>query len=149
MVKRSTAGNAFSLLAAKILHMNEILLQAGETVAASASQTSARWRVLAAANMKQMTVAEIARALDLTRQSVQRLADALTEEGLTFYKKNPADKRAMHLVLSEKGKKTLVLLQAEQGKWANRAGEKINERLLKDLDKNLRELILSFQEGDQ
>lgn len=144
MARRSPAGDAFSSVAVKILYLNGVLTEMGDNLAAAAGQTSARWRVLAAAEIKTMTVAEIARALGLTRQSVQRLADVLTKEGLTLYKANPTDKRAMHLALTAKGKKALSTIQTEQVRWANGVGEQIGESSLKKIEISLRELMVTL-----
>lgn len=115
-------------------------------MASTAGQSSARWRVLAAAEMKLMTVAEIARALSLARQSVQRVSDSLSEEGLISYKDNPSDKRAMHVALTAAGRKALSSIQAKQRKWADEIGAKMGAKSLKDIDGLLRELIQSLKE---
>jgi len=147
MSRRTPAGDAFSLVAVKIMFLNGVLLEAGDRIAYSAGQTSARWRVIAAAEMKLMTVAEVARALGLARQSVQRLADSLSEEGLTVYKDNPNDKRAMHLALTAAGKRALTTIQAEQRKWADKVGSKMSVKSLKEIDSTLRELISALEEN--
>lgn len=149
MSRRTPAGDAFSLVAVKIMYLNGILLESGDRIASAAGQTSARWRVLAAAEMKLMTVAEIARALGLARQSVQRLADSLTEEGLTTYKDNPSDKRAMNLALTAAGRKALTTIQAEQRKWADEVGGKMSVKSLKEIDSTLRELIAALEEKSE
>jgi DNA-binding MarR family transcriptional regulator len=91
---RSPAGDAFSALAFRILQLGGLLTAAGDTLARPAKQTSARWQVLAAVEHAPATVAQIARALGLARQSVQRLADLLSDEGLTAYDDNPDHARA-------------------------------------------------------
>lgn len=146
MARRTTAGDAFSGVAVKILYLNGLLTEMGDQLASSAGQSSSRWRVLAAAEMKTMTVAEIARALGLARQSVQRLADILTEEGFTLYKENPNDKRAMHLSLTAKGRKALTTIQTEQIRWANELGEKMGVNSLKQIENSLRDLIEALNE---
>ncbi len=52
-----------------------LLTAAGDVLARPAGQTSARWQVLAAVEDAPATVADVARALGLARQSVQREAD--------------------------------------------------------------------------
>jgi len=146
MSRRTSEGNAYSSVAVKILHLNSLLTAAGAGLAASAGQTSSRWRVLAAAEVKTMTVAEIARALGLTRQSVQRMADLLTEEGFTIYKENATDKRTMYLSLTGKGRKALTTIQAEQARWANEMGDKLGATSLKQIENSLRILIDVLEE---
>ncbi len=45
---RTAAGDALSLLVVRVMQLNGALLAAGDALAAPASQTSARWQVLAA-----------------------------------------------------------------------------------------------------
>ena len=76
-VSRTPAGDAFSGLVVQVFRLNGLFTAAGDEMARPAGQTSARWQVLAAADHAPMTVAQIARALNLARQSVQRVADLL------------------------------------------------------------------------
>src|ERR1700750_3312568 len=83
----------FSELVVLVFRLNGMLTAAGDALAAPAGQTSARWRVLAAVEEAPMTVAQIARAWSLARQSVQRVADVLERDGLVAYEPNPAPRR--------------------------------------------------------
>jgi DNA-binding MarR family transcriptional regulator len=74
-----------------------------------AGQTSARWQVLAAAQSGSMTVAQIAKALGLARQSVQRVADLLERDALAIYKRNPAHLRASLIRLTPKGSEVFAV----------------------------------------
>src|ERR1700730_5632662 len=78
---RSAAGDAFAALAISVLQLAGHLTMAGDALAKPAGQTSARWQVLAAASHATMSVAQIARALGVARQGVQRLADLLEAHG--------------------------------------------------------------------
>jgi DNA-binding MarR family transcriptional regulator len=49
----------------------------------------------------------IARRLGLTRQSVQRTADALVDEGLAAYEPNPDHQRSPLLILTDHGREVL------------------------------------------
>src|SRR5215831_1072257 len=91
---RSPAGDALSALAVRVLRLSGLLNAAGDALARPAGQTAARWQVLAAAENAPVTVAQIARMLNLARQSVQRLADVLADEGLVAYDDNPDHLRA-------------------------------------------------------
>lgn len=145
MLERTKAGDALSKVAVQIMYLNGIITQAGDGLAEKAGQSSARWRVLAACEHKVMTVAECARALGLARQSVQRLADVLTEEGFTVYKDNENDQRAKLLALTPLGQKKLSLIQSEQIKWANHLGEKLGRNKLSDLSQQLQNLIETLE----
>src|SRR3954470_15999594 len=117
--ERTPAANTLSWLVVQVMQLNGLLMAAGDALAAPAVQTSARWQVLAAVKDAPLSVAQIARAMNLTRQSVQRVADLLEEDGLTAYEDNPAHARAKLLRLTPKGRKALQTIQAGQKVWAN------------------------------
>src|SRR5215475_11245037 len=83
--ERSEAGEALSRLVVHVFRLDGALTAAGDALARPAGQTSARWRVLAAVEREPLSVAQIARAWSLARQSVQRIADALERDGLVSY----------------------------------------------------------------
>jgi DNA-binding MarR family transcriptional regulator len=124
---RTPAGDAFSLLAIQVLRLGAMLTAAGDALAAPAGQTSARWQVLAGAENAPITVAQIARRLGLTRQSVQRIADLLERDGLAAYDDNPDDQRAMLLRLTPRGRSALAAIQRAQRAWADALGAKIGD----------------------
>jgi DNA-binding MarR family transcriptional regulator len=129
--RRTPAGDAFSLVAFQILRLSGLLTAAGDVLAAPAGQTSARWQVLAAAEHGPATVAQIARALGLARQSVQRVADALAVEGLVGYEDNPNHQRARLVRLSRSGAAALAEIQRGQRAWADELGAELGERELR------------------
>src|SRR3954469_25505909 len=116
---RSSSGQAVAELAVRILRLEGILTAAGDALAAPSGQTSARWRVLAAIEEEPLTVAQIARAWSLARQSVQRVADLLAREGLVAYEDNPGHRRAKLVRLTRRGRTTLHEIQAAQRRWAD------------------------------
>jgi DNA-binding MarR family transcriptional regulator len=120
-----------SLLAVQALRLAGMLIDAGDALAAPSGQTSARWRVLAAVEEEPATVATIARALGQARQSVQRIADLLSADGLAAYDDNPDDRRAMLLRLTTRGRATLRTIQSAQRVWADALGVSIGERELR------------------
>jgi len=117
---RGPAAEAFSALVVQVLKLAGLLEAAGNALAAPAAQSAARWQVLAAADHQPMTVATIARALSLARQSVQRVADLLVADGLAEYQDNPVHRRAKLLSLTEPGTIALRTIQAAQAGWAQR-----------------------------
>ena len=123
---RTEAGDAISLLAFQILRLSADFAAVGDELAKPAGQTSARWQVLAAADHEPSTVADIARALALTRQSVQRVADLLATEKLVKYEDNPAHQRARLVRLTSAGSNALQSVQAAQTKWANALAKQLN-----------------------
>jgi DNA-binding MarR family transcriptional regulator len=134
---RTEEGDAFSVLAFQILRLSAILTTAGDELARPAGQTSARWQVLAAIQYYPVSVAEIARALSLARQSVQRIADVLEREGFAEYTDNPDHARAKLLGLTAKGKSSLATIQDAQRAWADAIGAQIGTVSLKRASKVL------------
>jgi DNA-binding MarR family transcriptional regulator len=148
---RTPAGDAFSRLVIQVFRLNGVLTAAGDEMARPAGQTSARWQVLAAADHAPMTVAQIARALNLARQSVQRVADLLVGDGLASYVENPGHRRAKLVALTPAGRKALRTIQAAQRVWADTIGAQVGESELSrantTLDKALRALASERRRG--
>jgi DNA-binding MarR family transcriptional regulator len=124
---RTPAGDAFSALVVQVFQLDGLLADAGDELARPAGQTSARWRVLAAVEEAPSTVSQIARLWGLARQSVQRVADVLVEEGWATYEENPGHRRARLLRLTGRGRRALRQIQAAQGSWADALGGEIGE----------------------
>ncbi|WP_206111870.1 MarR family winged helix-turn-helix transcriptional regulator [Rhizobium laguerreae] len=120
--ERTMEGDAFSAFAITALRLAGHLTSAGDQLAKPAGQTSARWQVLAAARRSDMSVAQIARALGLARQGVQRLADVLESEGLIAYADNPLHQRAKLVRLTEEGAARLGVIEVAQADWADGLG---------------------------
>jgi DNA-binding MarR family transcriptional regulator len=124
-VERTPAGDALSRLVVQVFSLDGALTATGDTLARPAGQTTARWRVLAAVQNQPLSVAQIARAWSLARQSVQRIADALERDGLVTYEDNPGHRRAKLVQLTPTGAAALEQIQAAQRAWANELGEQI------------------------
>jgi len=122
---RTPAGDAFSALVIRIFQLNGRLGAAGDALARPAGQSTARWQVLASIEDAPRTVADIARALGLARQSVQRVADLLVAEGLAAYEDNPGHRRAKLLRLAPSGGAVLARIQTGQREWADRIGQQV------------------------
>ena len=94
------------------------ILEAAEQLARPAGLTAARWQVLGAVLHEPLTVSGVARAMGLTRQSVQRLADLLVEQGLAEYRPNPAHRRAKLLVATPAGLDAVRAIHEPVVAWA-------------------------------
>jgi DNA-binding MarR family transcriptional regulator len=147
MSKRTKDADVFSTIVVQILYLNGIIMEHGDQIASVAGQTSARWRVLAAVEEQNKTVAQIARDLRLTRQSVQRVVDSLAEVKLVAFVKNPADQRADLVVLEKTGRKALLVIQDEQVKWANAMANKIGAKSLNEINMSLGALLEKIQQN--
>src|SRR4051794_7996916 len=128
--RRSPSAEAFSGLAIEVLTLAAALQEEGNALAAPAGQSAARWQVLAAVEDSPASVADIARALSLTRQSVQRVADALVADGVARYEHNPAHRRAKLLALTAPGRRALRTIQAAQAQWAERVAHGLDPAAL-------------------
>ncbi|MEU8900706.1 MarR family winged helix-turn-helix transcriptional regulator [Nocardia sp. NPDC048505] len=84
----------FSTAAITSFRLNGQFLAIAEELAAPAGLTAAWWQVLGAVLREPLPVSGIARAMGITRQSVQRIADLLVDKGLAEYRPNPAHRRA-------------------------------------------------------
>jgi len=124
---RTPDGEAWSRLVVQIFRLDGALSASGDALARPVGQTTARWRVLASIEDEPRTVAQIARAWSLARQSVQRVADTLAREGLVTLEDNPAHRRARLLRLTPLGARTLARIQAAQTAWANDLGARIGK----------------------
>ena len=127
---RGLSAEAFSALVVQVLKLAGALEAAGNALAQPAGQSSARWQVLAAVEDEPRSVASAARVLSHTRQSVQRVADALVADGLARYEPNPAHRRAKLLALTPRGRKALRTIQAAQAEWAITAAEGLDPAAL-------------------
>jgi len=111
---------ALNALIEEIFQTNGMILLDGDRLSAAQGLTAARWQVLGALDLEQrpLTVAQIARRMGLQRQSVQRLADILVEQGLLAYHPNPEHKRAKLVDFTAKGSATIREMDAIQRSWA-------------------------------
>lgn len=120
----------FSTAAITSFRLNGRFLAIAEELAAPAGLTAAWWQVLGAVLREPLPVAGIARAMGVTRQSVQRIADLLVERGLAEYRPNPAHRRAKLVAITEAGHTAVARIQPRHAEFAARlAGELGRERL--------------------
>jgi DNA-binding MarR family transcriptional regulator len=87
-----------------VLRLNGQFLDAAEKLVRPVGLTAAWLQVLGAVLERPLSVAAIARAMGITRQSVQRIADLLVEGELAEYLPNPAHARAKLLEPTEAGR---------------------------------------------
>lgn len=116
---RSSEGAAVTRLILAVFRLNGRLIEAGDRLTAPFGLSSARWQVLGPIEQGPMTVAKIARAMGLRRQSVQRLVGALAADGFVELTANPAHRRAPLVALRERGLAALTKINAIQAAWAN------------------------------
>ncbi|MET8570420.1 MarR family transcriptional regulator [Streptomyces sp. NPDC004783] len=129
-----------------VFRLNGQFLAVAEELARPAGLTAAWWQVLGAVLPEPLPVSGVARAMGITRQSVQRIADLLVERGLAEYRPNPAHRRAKLLAPTDEGRAAVSrigpghaaladrLVQAYGGEEELAAAVEVLERLSRVLD---------------
>ncbi|HEX6275528.1 MAG TPA: MarR family winged helix-turn-helix transcriptional regulator [Polyangiaceae bacterium] len=139
--RRSPAGDELTELVLKVFRLNGQLLATADRITEGTRLSAARWQVLGAVLPAPLTVAGVARSMGLTRQSVQRLADVLVEEGICEYRENPAHRRAKLLAPTARGLAAIERIHPIQVAWADRVGAKLGLRQLETVNRLLNLLI--------
>ena len=133
MPGRTPEGDALTALVLPVFALNGELLKAAAVITAPHELTPARWQVLGAILDESLPVAEIARRVGLTRQSVQRVANDGVAQEWARWQPNPRRRGQNLLVLTARGRRAVAALTAEQHAWADAVGREIGEKNLKTL----------------
>src|SRR5437016_13904781 len=141
--KRTQAGEALTNLILDLFRLNSLLLTEGDRLVAGLGLTSARWQILGAivAAERPQPVAWLARDLGANRQNVQRIVNALHEEGLVAFETNPHHRRAQLVVLTEKGRAAFDAAMRLQAPWINDLSDGL---LVKDI-KTVRHVMTALR----
>ncbi|WP_344366968.1 MarR family transcriptional regulator [Streptomyces gobitricini] len=110
-----------------VFRLNGQFLAVSEKLARPAGLTAAWWQVLGAVLAEPLPVSGIARAMGITRQSVQRIADLLVHEGLAEYRPNPAHRRAKLLAPTHLGRVTVARIEPGHADLATRLAAELGE----------------------
>ncbi|MGR4881374.1 MarR family winged helix-turn-helix transcriptional regulator [Streptomyces sp. LARHCF249] len=110
-----------------VFRLNGQFLAVSEELARPAGLTAAWWQVLGAVLREPLPVAGIARAMGITRQSVQRIADLLAAKGLAEYVPNPAHRRAKLLRPTEAGRAAIARITPGHAALATRLAEELGD----------------------
>ncbi|MDP1724527.1 MAG: MarR family transcriptional regulator [Alphaproteobacteria bacterium] len=124
-----------SAMALTAFALNGLFLDVAEQLTAPVGLTATRWQVLGAVLNEQLTQAEIARRMGITRQSVRRTSLQLVEEGMLRFTSNPSSRKAMLLQLTEKGFAAINKINPQHAAFAKQLEERLGkEQMLKILD---------------
>jgi len=145
-VAKTEAADVLTEIVLLVFRLEGDFLEAAEAIAEPAGLTAARWKVLGAVLYEARTVADIGRAMGLARQSVQRLADILAEEGLAAYQENPAHKSANMLAPTKAGRAAIARLRDRQSRWANEVSRGFSAKGLASCRDSLSALIARVEE---
>ncbi|MFD3658656.1 MarR family winged helix-turn-helix transcriptional regulator [Streptomyces sp. 24-1644] len=108
-----------------VFRLNGQFLAVSEELTRPAGLTAAWWQVLGAVLHEPLPVSGIARAMGITRQSVQRIADLLVGKGLAEYVPNPAHRRAKLLRPTEEGRASVSRIGPGHAEFAARLAEEL------------------------
>ncbi|MPZ81505.1 MAG: MarR family transcriptional regulator [Actinophytocola sp.] len=140
MTPLTDRGLEFSELLVEVFRVNGLLLAAGDELARPAGLTSARWQILGVVDHEPATVAQIARTMGRTRQTVQQTANALAKAGMITFHDNPRDRRARLIALSPRGRHSLRQVERRQAVWANAIASRVSSAELRATTGTLRDL---------
>ena len=142
----ATSAAAMTELVLQIFRVNGLLLAVGDDLTRDLGLTSARWQVLGALANGPLTVAQIARNMGLKRQSVQRLVDVLSEQGILELEDNPHHRRAKLVRLSESGQRKYEQISKIQVRWVSSVSRDVDVQALSAAVTLLRNLEVRLQQ---
>jgi DNA-binding MarR family transcriptional regulator len=116
-----------------VFRLNGQFLGIAEDLARPAGLTAARWQVLGAVLHTPLSVAGIARVMGISRQSVQRIADLLVEQGLAEYLPNPSHRRAKLLQPTDQGRAAIAQIRPRHAVVARRLTQALDRDKLSDI----------------
>ena len=140
MIKRTPKAEALQQLTLNLLELTSAMETKATELTAPHGQTPSRWKVLTSAAGSPHTVPQIARRMGLSRQAVQKIANALVADGLAFLEDNPDHKTSPFLRLTPKGVKLTEAIGADHTKWANAFSKSFTLDNLKTTAGTLRQL---------
>ncbi len=129
---RNVTSECFTQFTRALFAAHNMVLKHGDLVTGKYQQTSARWRILGNIEPCPLTVSHIAKQTGYTRQSIQRLADELVDEGLATYE-SAIDRRTKNVCMTEKGKELLAKLAEYENEWVFRITQRLSVEELTDL----------------
>ncbi|MFF5358390.1 MarR family winged helix-turn-helix transcriptional regulator [Streptomyces scabiei] len=116
-----------SRTAVGVFRLNGQFLSVADELTRPAGLTAAWWQVLGAVLPEPLPVAGVARAMGITRQSVQRVADLLVGRGLAEYVPNPAHRRAKLLAPTPAGRAAIDQVEPGHAALAARLARELGE----------------------
>jgi DNA-binding MarR family transcriptional regulator len=108
-----------------VFRLNGQFIDVSERIARPVGLTAAWWQVLGAVLAEPLPVSGIARAMGITRQSVQRIADLLVGKGLAEYAPNPAHRTARLLRPTEEGLAAIKRIGPAHAQLAKQLAEEL------------------------
>lgn len=147
MSRLTRRGELFTEIVLEVFRLNRLLLDVGDELTAPVGLTSARWQVLGIVEHGPAPVAQIARAMGLTRQSVQETANGLEAEGFIKFAPNPRHRRAKLLVITPKGSDAMEVVVRRHASWANQLAVRHRTAAWEPVVSVLSEIREALEEG--
>lgn len=142
---------SYRLLIADVYDLAGVSRRTSDRLAKTVGQTAARWHVLSVISDGPRTVASAARRLGLSRQAVQRVAGALSAEGLVALRPNPDHASAPLVDITAEGMRTMralfALSEASRAEALERAG--VSRAELDAARSVLRRLVHAIEEVER
>ncbi|MCC3765479.1 MarR family winged helix-turn-helix transcriptional regulator [Glycomyces sp. TRM65418] len=132
-------------MALTVFRLNGQFLDIAEGLARPAGLTAAHWQVLGAVLKEPLPVAGIARAMGITRQAVQRIADLLAANGMVEYRPNPAHRRAKLVAPTAQGLEAVERIGPAHAAFADRLVEALGEDRAAEMHELLRALSATLE----
>ena len=135
-----TPEETLPLLIADVFEAAGMLRRAGDALAGRVGQTQSRWQLLSVVSEGDWTVAAAARRLGISRQAVQKVANALAHDGLVAFDANPNHRRAPLVRLTPTGREALATITASTRTWHTRVSQGLSAEDLEAARRQLRTL---------
>ncbi|SFK75534.1 DNA-binding transcriptional regulator, MarR family [Amycolatopsis sacchari] len=142
-------GDAVTRLVLTTFRANGVFLAAGDRLVADQELTSARWQVLGAITLAErpLTVAQIARRMGLSRQSVHATVRRLAERGLVTFAANEDHRRSPLVRITDAGAAAYAEAGRKQEDWARGLGAGIPVADLEAAERVIGELCRRLEDG--
>jgi DNA-binding MarR family transcriptional regulator len=140
----TTEADRLALVVADVYELAGTLRRVGEDLAGAVGQTQARWQLLSVLSDGLWTASDAARRLGVSRQAVQRVADALIDDGLVRAEPNPGHRRAPHLRLTSEGEAALQAISTGSLGWRRAVARRMGSAELEALHDGLRRLLAAI-----
>jgi DNA-binding MarR family transcriptional regulator len=125
-MEATESGKSFTQVVLALFRLNGALVAAGDGLVGDLGLSTARWQVLGMIVEGPLTVPGIARRIGLTRQSVQRTANRLVQDGFAQTAANPDHQVAKLYQLTARGEKVMAEVGRRQIAWANCIAQELN-----------------------
>jgi DNA-binding MarR family transcriptional regulator len=142
--RRTPEGELYHRLVHEVFRINGQLLAAGDWLTQGLNLSGALWQVLDEIAEAPLSIAQIARNMWLTRQSVRRTAIVLEGRGFVEFRENPNHRRARLVAMTPKGRDVLDRVTAMETGRSNDVGSDIGAQKLAEAIgtlSSLRELL--------